>query len=152
MTAAAVTLAALALLLGGALVWLARRHVLRVEAEAVRVAADDAALRDLAAERDRARAEAAQSAADLAALTALHDQTAAELATATEVLHEELSKRIITASPADVPRVAGELLSARAAAIAARRAAAAGADRGAAGDPDVPGPGAAAGAGDGAGG
>ena len=121
---------------------------------AVRLKAQ-ADLTTVADERDDYSKRWAQAAADLAALTATNDQTVDELSAALEVIHGELSKRLVVATPADAPRIARELLEERLSAMRARRerAARAGGD-GDARDPAVPGSGppAVAGVAEGAGG
>lgn len=136
--AAIIAVSSLALLLGGALVWLLRRHVTTVEGRALEVETQHAMMAHVVAERDALAHKNGQLAADKAALDALLEQTAAELNAAREAVHDALRRKIATVAPSDVPALARSLLEERMSEMRARRAAAdAASDRSDAGNPGV---------------
>ncbi len=141
MTAAVVALAILAASLAGALVTLGWQHLRAVEGRArERIVAADA-VRQLAAERDTARAVSARLGAEINA-AADRVRTAEDyLAAARQEIARDRTASVVAAPAADVGGAFDGMLQARAADVAAR--AAARADRRAAAAAALPGPGTA---------
>lgn len=135
MTAAVVLVAAALLAAVGVMGWLARRHVLRVEAHADELRAARVLLDDLADQRDAALGRAEQAVADLRAVRkeqeierATHARTVTELKAALEVIRERTRADLVGATDDAIADVVVGMLRARVDAHDARAADARGGD------------------------
>lgn len=141
MTVAIVALALLAASIAGALVTLGWRHLRHVEGRALEQVAQADAIRQLATERDTARAAATRLGVELNTASAEVEGLRGLLAEAREEIARARIASVTSVPPADAGAAVDRVLEARAAEQASR--AAAGGDRRAAAPGPVPGSGSA---------